>query len=89
MLLDVLGTSSHAIRRAQLVHQDEIRSVVVSGSGPVGLGVLAAVKIMLGMEIPVLVTDITPYRLELASRLGGIPVAVQDISLPEHCGKMG
>jgi threonine 3-dehydrogenase len=83
MLLDVLGTTSHAIRRAQMVHQDGIRSVVVSGSGPVGLGALAAAKIMLGRDVPVFVTDLSAYRLDLAGRLGGIPVSIIDTSLSD------
>ncbi len=82
MLLDVLGTTSHAFRRAQLVHTDEITSVVVSGAGPVGLGMLASAKIMLGMDVPVFVTDLSAYRLELARRMGGIPVSIIDTSLP-------
>jgi threonine dehydrogenase-like Zn-dependent dehydrogenase len=82
MLLDVLGTSSHAIRRAKLVHNDPFEAVVVSGAGPVGLGVLAAVKIMLGKETPVFITDFSAYRLELAQRLGGIPVQIQETALP-------
>ncbi len=82
MLLDVLGTTSHAFRRAQLVHRDKITSVVVSGAGPVGLGALASARIMLGMDVPVFITDLTPYRLELARKLGGIPVSITDTSLP-------
>jgi threonine 3-dehydrogenase len=73
LLLDVMGTTSHAIRRAQLVRPD-IASVLVMGAGPVGLGMVALAKLLLGADIPVLVADIVPYRLALAERLGGQPI---------------
>lgn len=81
MLLDVLGTTSHAIERARLVHRDEITSIVVSGAGPIGLGSLASAKIILGMDVPVFITDLSPYRLEIARKLGGIPILITDTSL--------
>ncbi len=73
LLLDVMGTTGHAIRRARLVRPD-IESVLVMGAGPVGLGVVALATLMLGADIPVLVADIVPYRLALAERLGGQPI---------------
>lgn len=73
MLLDVMGTSSHAIGRAQLIHQD-IQSVMIAGAGPVGLGVLAMVKLLLGDAMPVFISDISAYRLELATHFGGLPI---------------
>lgn len=73
LLLDVMGTGGHAIDRARLVHPD-IQSVLVCGSGPIGLGVLAMAKTILGSEIPVFITDMVPYRLDLAVKLGGIPI---------------
>lgn len=54
--------------------------MVLSGSGHVGLDVLAAVKISLGQDIPVFFTDLAPYRLELAGKLGGILVSILDAS---------
>jgi threonine dehydrogenase-like Zn-dependent dehydrogenase len=83
LLLDVLGTTSHALRRAQMVHPDPLLSVAVSGAGPIGLGVLAAAKIVLGMDTPVLVADLVPYRLALVEQLGGIPVPIQSMSLQD------
>ncbi len=82
LLLDVMGTSSHALKRAQSVHGD-IQSVVVAGAGPVGLGVLAMTRILLGDETPVLIADMIPYRLELAARLGGTPIDLGKQSLQE------
>ncbi|WP_219834033.1 alcohol dehydrogenase catalytic domain-containing protein [Paenibacillus sp. R14(2021)] len=73
LLLDIMGTGGHAIRRASLVRED-IESVLIAGAGPIGLGILAMVKIILGDQCPVYVTDMNEYRLELASKLGGIPV---------------
>lgn len=73
LLLDVMGTGGHAIDRATLVHPD-IQSVLVCGAGPIGLGVLAMAKTILGPDIPVFITDMVPYRLDLAVKLGGIPV---------------
>ncbi|WP_027086564.1 alcohol dehydrogenase catalytic domain-containing protein [Cohnella panacarvi] len=80
LLLDIMGTGGHAIRRANLVRKD-IESVLIAGAGPIGLGVLAMVKIMLGQHIPVYITDVMPYRLELAKKLGGIPVQVNTDNL--------
>ena len=73
LLLDVMGTSRHAIDRGLLVTPG-VESVLVIGAGPVGLGVLVMARLLLGDDVPVLVSDLLPYRLELVERLGGIPV---------------
>jgi len=80
LLLDVMGTTGHAIRRAQLVHPD-IESILVMGAGPVGLGVVALATLLLGADIPVLVADVVPYRLALAERLGGRPIHLGETDL--------
>ncbi len=80
MLLDVMGTSAHALKRAQVVHAD-IQSLLVMGAGPVGLGVLAMAKVLWGDALPVLIADLVPYRLALAARLGGTPVDLQQHTL--------
>ncbi len=41
-----------------------IGSLVV-GAGPIGLGVLAMARLLLGEGLPVFVTDVVPYRLNL------------------------
>lgn len=74
LLLDVMGTSSHAIWRAQLVRPD-IERVLVCGAGPIGLGIVAMARLLLGDDVPVLVTDLSPYRLSLAEQRGAISVA--------------
>lgn len=72
MLLDVMGTSGHALDRAALVHPD-IRSVYVAGAGPVGLGLVLMCRLRLP-ELPVYVSDLSPWRREFARDLGATPV---------------
>lgn len=47
LLLDVMGTTGHALRRALLVRPD-VESLLVMGAGPVGLGVVAMARLLLG-----------------------------------------
>jgi threonine dehydrogenase-like Zn-dependent dehydrogenase len=69
MLLDVMGTSSHALRRAELVRPD-IESIYIAGAGPIGLGLLVMSKIRYGSDFPVFVSDISPWRREFAATFG-------------------
>ncbi len=87
LLLDIMGTGGHAIGRAMLVHGD-IQSVLVPGAGPIGLGVLAMIKLTLG-DIPVIISDVSPYRLELAEQMGGLPVNATAMSLAEGLKRHG
>lgn len=80
LLLDVMGTTAHAIQRAQRVHPDP-QSILVTGAGPIGLGVLAMTKVMLGADFPVLIADVIPWRLALAERLGGRPIHLKQNAL--------
>lgn len=80
MLLDIMGTNGHAIRRARLVHPDP-QSMLVAGAGPIGLGMLAMAKIVFGTDFPVVISDVIPYRLALATSLGGLPVNLAEHSL--------
>jgi threonine 3-dehydrogenase len=73
LLLDVMGTSRHALERGMLVCPGP-EAVAVAGAGPVGLGVLAMARLLLGDGVPVAVSDVHSYRLDLVERLGGIPV---------------
>src|SRR6266436_6071930 len=75
LLLDIMGTGGHSIERCQLMRPD-IESLLVLGAGPIGLGVLAMAKIILGRQVRVFMTDIVPYRLKLAEQLGGLPINV-------------
>jgi threonine 3-dehydrogenase len=82
LLLDIMGTGGHAIERCKLMRPD-IESLLVTGAGPIGLGVLAMAKIILGPELKVLITDVVAYRLRLAERLGGLPINVAQTTLDE------
>src|SRR5258708_25186400 len=88
MFLDVMGRNGHGIRRASLVHPD-IQSMLVSGAGPVGLGMLSMAKITFGQDFPVLITDIVPFRLQLAEQLGGKPINFQDGTLQDGMARQG
>lgn len=73
MLLDIMGTSAHAISRGLRMRAD-VESMLITGAGPIGLGMLAMTKLLLGSATPVLIADMVPYRLALAERLGGVPI---------------
>lgn len=88
LLLDIMGTGGHAIKRSQLVHQSPV-SMVVLGAGPIGLGILAMAKIMYGNDFPVLISDVVDYRLDLARKLGGLPVNLNNGSLADGAAKHG
>jgi threonine 3-dehydrogenase len=79
MLLDVMGTSSHALGRAALVRQD-IESVYIAGAGPIGLGLLVMSKLRYGADVPVYVSDMVRWRLDFAESFGAIPVLADDLS---------
>jgi threonine 3-dehydrogenase len=80
LLLDVMGTTGHGLDRARLVTPD-IRAVAVSGAGPLGVGLVVMVSLLLGRPVPTFVTDVQPARLELVARLGGIPVDIRAVPL--------
>ncbi len=82
LLLDVMGTSAHALQRAQRVRED-VSSIYIAGAGPVGLGILAMVKVTFGQAFPVLISDVSAYRLRLAEQLGGLPVAVDEVGVEQ------
>jgi threonine dehydrogenase-like Zn-dependent dehydrogenase len=80
LLLDVMGTTRHALGRAQLVHPD-LQAVLVMGAGPVGLGMVAMARLLLGAQTPVAVADMVSYRLDLAARLGALPINLEEQTL--------
>jgi threonine dehydrogenase-like Zn-dependent dehydrogenase len=88
LLLDVMGTSSHAIGRAQQMRAD-IETVLVAGAGPIGLGVVAMARLMLGLDVPVHIFDLAPYRLGLAEDLGAVGINIADRTLAEAMAEMG
>lgn len=80
LLLDVMGTTAHAIGRARAI-QPRIESVAIAGAGPVGLGMVAMTRLLLGPDVPILIADVVPYRLELAERLGARALRLPDDSM--------
>jgi threonine dehydrogenase-like Zn-dependent dehydrogenase len=80
LLLDIMGTGGHAVERCRVMRSD-IESLLILGAGPIGLGVLAMAKIIMGYQLKVLISDVVPYRLKLAERLGGLPIDVSRTSL--------
>lgn len=82
LLLDVMGTGGHSIKRARRCH-DDIQSILIPGAGPVGLGILAMAKILIGPDLPVVISDVVPYRLKLAEQLGGLTVLTTEQSLAD------
>jgi threonine 3-dehydrogenase len=88
MLLDVMGTTGHAITRGLRLRED-VRSLGIAGAGPIGLGALAMAKILLGQELPVVISDLSPYRLALAERLGGIVIDLREKTLAEGLREHG
>ena len=82
LLLDIMGTGGHAIKRARLVHPDP-QSLLVMGAGPMGLAVLAMANITFGADFPVVIADVAPYRLALAERLGGRAVDLNGRALAD------
>ncbi|MDO6435437.1 alcohol dehydrogenase catalytic domain-containing protein [Flavitalea sp. BT771] len=88
LLLDIMGTGGHAIKRARLVHPSPA-SMIVLGAGPIGLGILAMAKIMYGKDFPVLISDVVEYRLDLAEKLGGLPINLNKGSLAEGAASQG
>ena len=88
LLLDIMGTNGHAIRRARLVHPDP-QSMVVTGAGPIGLGMAAMAKLTFGADFPVAIADFVPWRLRLAEKLGALPVDLNRQPLAEGLRRHG
>lgn len=88
LLLDVMGTGGHSIERGRLVRPDG-ESLLVMGAGPIGLGVVAMAKLIWGEDFPVIVTDLLPFRLELAEKLGGRAVNIREEPLADGLARCG
>lgn len=68
-LLEPLGVAIHATDLARIRVGD---SVALVGAGPIGLCLLQTLRLA-GAD-PIFVSDLHPWRLELAERLGGVPI---------------
>ena len=88
MLLDVMGTTGHAIQRGLRLRED-VRSLGIAGAGPVGLGALVMARILLGSELLVVISDLAPYRLDLARRLGGNVIDLREKTLADGLREHG
>ena len=88
MLLDVMGTSGHALGRAELIRPD-VQSVYIAGAGPIGIGLLVMAQLRYGANVPVHISDVSPWRRDFAAGFGGIPVdarssqALRDVGHPD------
>ncbi|MBM3881459.1 MAG: zinc-binding dehydrogenase [Verrucomicrobia bacterium] len=71
-LLEPLGVALHAVDLARL---RVATSLAILGAGPIGLLILQVAKLA-GAE-PIFISDKFPWRLALAERFGGIPIACE------------
>jgi threonine 3-dehydrogenase len=78
MLLDVMGTSSHALGRAALVRQD-VESVYIAGAGPIGIGLAVMSRLRFGDDVPIYISDLSRWRLDFAESFGAIPMLADDL----------
>ena len=67
MLLDVVGTPMHALRRAGALDSPPAAAIVF-GAGPVGLGTILTLRAV--GTATVVAVDLAPFRLDFARRLG-------------------
>jgi threonine 3-dehydrogenase len=83
-VLDPLGNAAHTALSFDLVGED----VLITGAGPIGI-MAAAISRHVGAR-HVVVTDVNPYRLDLARRMGATrAVNVAHESLPTVMGELG
>ncbi len=77
LLLDTIGTSAHALREAAR-HTVGTPSVLVTGAGPVGLGVVLAAQALGHAQVDV--AEPNPARAALAASFGAnlVPVGSRD-----------
>lgn len=78
LLLDTIGTSAHAVRFAgRVVPPHDAGPVLVTGAGPVGLGVVLALKALGYPDI--VVSDPNETRLAIARAFGAKTAPVDDV----------
>ena len=79
LLLDTIGTSAHAVRFvSRVVPPQEAGPVLVTGAGPVGLGVVLALSALGYRDVHV--SDPNAVRLAIARSFGATPHPVGDAS---------
>ena len=85
-ILDPFGNAVHTALSFDLVGED----VLITGAGPIGC-MAAAVCRFVGARY-VVVTDVNPYRLELAQRMGAtrvVDVSAADVDLRDVMNELG
>ncbi len=83
-ILDPLGNATHTALAFPIVGED----VLITGAGPIGV-MAAAIARHIGARF-VVVTDVNPFRLELASAMGATrAVDVTSTDLPEVMDELG
>ncbi len=83
-LLDPLGNAVHTALAFDLIGED----VLITGAGPIGI-MAAAVARHVGAR-HVVITDINPYRLELAGKIADcLPINVAEEELPAVRARLG
>ncbi|MDB5047151.1 MAG: L-threonine 3-dehydrogenase [Fibrobacteres bacterium] len=82
-ILDPLGNAVHTALSFDLAGED----VLITGAGPIGL-MAAAVARHVGAR-NVVVTDVNPYRLELAARMGAHAVPADPGALDKAMAELG
>ncbi len=83
-IFDPFGNATHTALSFDLVGED----VLITGAGPIGI-MAAAICRKAGAR-NVVITDVNPYRLDLAAKLGATcPVNVQTTSLTEVMKSIG
>jgi L-iditol 2-dehydrogenase len=78
-LLEPLSVGVWACRRGEVSAGSR---VLVTGAGPIGLVCAQAARAFGATQV--WVSDVNPYRLALAERLGGVPVDVSERPIGEH-----
>lgn len=72
-LLDLYGTTNHALRRAGGA---SAKTVLVIGCGPIGIGAITTAQA--GGAALIVALDVLPYRLSLAASLGAVAIDAAD-----------
>jgi threonine 3-dehydrogenase len=86
-ILDPFGNATHTALSFNLVGED----VLITGAGPIGIMAVAIARFVGSRHV--VITDVNPYRLELARRMGasraldvrtqGLDQAMQDLKMEE------
>lgn len=88
LLLDAMGTTRHALDLARQARPD-LRSLALAGAGPIGLGLVVMARLLLGPQVPVLVTDVDQGRLARAAELGALTCAPDAEDMRSAAGAAG